>query len=76
MRSWEELKETIYNISMFLSVLFVLSLFIAIGITILFLANSMFGYAWISFMGVAFSGFMLYYIEKVTDLLAIANFND
>lgn len=74
MRTWEELKETIYNISVFLSILFVLSLFVLIGITILFLANSMYGYAWISFMGVVFASFMIYYLDKVTDLLSIGVF--
>ena len=76
MRTWNELKETIYNISLFLEVLFTVSLFVAIGITIIFLANSMFGYTLISLMGVVVIGFMLYYTDKVADLLAIAKFDD
>ena len=74
MRTWEELKDTIYNISMFLSIFFVL-LFIVSGVTtLLCLSYSMFGYAWISFIVVVFSSFMIYYVDKVTDLLNIGVF--
>ena len=69
MRTWEELKDTIYNISMFLSIFFIL-LFIVSGVTTLIcFSYSMFGYAWISFIVVVFSSFMIYYLAKVTDLL-------
>ena len=76
MRTWSELKDTIYNISIFLSILFVLSLFVLIGITIIFLASSRYGYAWISFIGVVFSSLMIYYLDKVTDLLDVAKYFD
>ena len=75
MRTWEELKDTIYNISIFLGILFVLSLFVFIGITIIFLVSSKYGYAWLALIGVVFSSFMLYYLNKVTDLLNIGVFH-
>lgn len=74
MRTWEELKEKIYNISLVLAALFLILLIVSIVITILFLVKLMFGYAWLSFIVVYFTSFMLYYLDKVTDLLDIGVF--
>ena len=74
MRTWEELKEKIYSISMVLSILFIILLIVSIGATLLLLSCSYFGYAWLSFIVVCFTSFMLYYLDKVTDLLNIGVF--
>ena len=75
MRSWEELKETIYGISIFLFIFFFILLIGSVTATIYLLVTYNFGYSWLSFIVVAFSSFMIYYLDKVTDLLNIGVFN-